>query len=73
MAEIPEDVKKQALEAAYGAKTATRIDALPVRDADTSDVHRGPTTLPGQTPGYGRNFNPVEPALKPQKGIEPEK
>ena len=73
MAEIPEDLKKRMLEAAQAAKTALRIDALPVRGADMSDVHRGPATLPGQNPGYGRNFNPVEPMPELQEDIEPQK
>lgn len=73
MAEISEDVKKQTLEAGRDAKVALEMDVLPVRGADLSDVYRGPTTLPGQNPGYGRNFNPVESMPEPQKDTEPQK
>ncbi len=73
MADLPEDVKRQALEAAREAKVAMRMDTMPGRDAGLPDVERGPTTLPGQIPAYGRNLNPAESVPEPQRTIEPER
>ena len=56
MSDIPEEVKRQALEVAREAKVAAKMNALPVQGTSLSEVHRGPTTLPGQTVAYGREL-----------------
>lgn len=61
MADIPDDVKQRAAEAALGAKDSLNIDALPVANATMIDVERGPTTIPGQGFIPGQNYNPAEP------------
>jgi hypothetical protein len=67
---------RQALAQARAAKAAEAIQALP-EAAGSADVDRGPTTLPGENPGYGRNYNPVPeanpaPAAGPEQAPAPE-
>ncbi len=71
MAEISDDTKMQAAMAARGMKDSLKVDALPAQDASSADVDRGPTTLPGETPGYGQNLNRAEPIPERQPTIEP--
>ncbi len=73
MAEMSDDVKRQALEQAQGAKAAMKVDSLQPQEASSADVDRGPTTLPGETPGYGKNFNRAEPMPERQPSMEPER
>ena len=70
--EMPEDVRRQALMAAQGAKDAIKQESLPAAGTSMTDVERGPATLPGEIPGYGRNFNPVaQPVTSPSPTQKP--
>src|SRR5579863_8678210 len=63
---IPTDVKRQALEAAQGAKTALKVEKLPARDvSDAKTVE--PVTTGQIPPGYGKNLNRAEPTPEPDK------
>ena len=74
---MSDDNMRQALEQARAAKVAESIQSLP-QEATSADVDRGPTTLAGELPGYGRNLNPVQapevnqPAPAPDLAPSPE-
>ncbi len=73
MADISDDVKRQAAEAALDAKRSLKVDALPTANASMEDVERGPTTVPGQMLQPGQNYNPVEPVPQtPEPQVETE-
>jgi hypothetical protein len=66
---IPDEVKKQAAEAAAAIRQQKEIGTLPAKDATTDDHRQGPTTLPGEIgAGYGRNLNRLPPEPTPEPG-----
>ena len=64
---IPDDAKRQALEAAQNSKTALKVDRLPATDVSSGKTVEPLTT--GRIPeGYGKNLNRPEPSPGPDKG-----
>lgn len=72
--QIPEDARAKALLAAQNLKDSQKVQNFAGQEASTADVERGPTTLPGQTPGYGKNYNlATAPEPAPSAAVSPTK
>ena len=72
--QIPEDARAKALMTAQSMKDSQKVQNFAGKEASTADVERGPTTLPGQTPGYGQNYNlATAPEAAPSATVSPTK
>ena len=61
---IPDDAKRQALEAAQNVKLAGDIKTLPTSELGTGAAS-SPTTVGTHPPGYGKDMNPIRPEPTP--------